>query len=241
MDIQLDEGYMYGMGLFETIAIYQGKCVLLNMHLERLNKGLRALNIPKQIYKEQIALYLQTADSSHDVLKIMVSEKNTIFSTRKNLYTKKNRQNGWILGFSSIRRNTTSPFTYFKSFHYGDSLLEKRQADKNGWDEPAFLNERGEVCEGATTNLFFVQNQTIYTPPVSCGLLNGILRQYIMQTYPVIEKIILPEEIGNYTEIFATNSLIGVMPVRKFGSYQAELSPLADQIQACYEANRINL
>ena len=107
MDIQLDEGYMYGMGLFETIAIYQGKCVLLNMHLERLNKGLRALNIPKQIYKEQIALYLQTADSSHDVLKIMVSEKNTIFSTRKNLYTKKNRQNGWILGFSSILRNKT--------------------------------------------------------------------------------------------------------------------------------------
>lgn len=97
MDIQLDEGYMYGMGLFETIAIYQGKCVLLNMHLERLNKGLRALNIPKQIYKEQIALYLQTADSSHDVLKIMVSEKNTIFSTRKNLYTKKT---GRMAGYS---------------------------------------------------------------------------------------------------------------------------------------------
>ena len=95
MDIQLDEGYMYGMWLFETIAIYQGKCVLLNMHLERLNKGLRALNIPKQIYKEQIALYLQTADSSHDVLKIMVSEKNTIFSTRKNLYTKK-KQAEWL-------------------------------------------------------------------------------------------------------------------------------------------------
>lgn len=67
---------------------------------------------------------------------------------------------------------------------------------------------------GATTNIFFVSKDKIVTPPVSSGLLNGVLRQHIMKIANVEERIIRPENIGEFTEIFITNSLLGVMPVK---------------------------
>lgn len=53
----------------------------------------------------------------------------------------------------------------------------------------------------------------IYTPKLSCGLLNGIVRQYIVSNYDVIESEIDLEFLNNTDEIFLTNSLFGIMPV----------------------------
>ena len=58
-----------------------------------------------------------------------------------------------------------------------------------------------------------VVEDKIYTPKLSCGLLNGIVRQYIVSNYDVIESEIDLEFLNNADEIFLTNSLFGIMPV----------------------------
>ena len=58
-----------------------------------------------------------------------------------------------------------------------------------------------------------VVGDKIYTPKLSCGLLNGIVRQYIVSNYDVIESEIDLEFLNNTDEIFLTNSLFGIMPV----------------------------
>lgn len=153
------------------------------------------------------------------VLKITVSSENILVSSRKNTYTTEDYERGFTTEYSKVKRNETSSFTYHKTLNYGDCLLEKRQAKARGIDEPVFLNTRGEIAEGASTNVFFVKNGEIFTPSVDSGLLPGILREYICSHYPVKQQIIRPDEISQFDEMFLTNSLLGVMPVRSLESF----------------------
>ena len=134
MLIELDEGYSFGLGLFETILLYEGKPVFLDKHLSRINKSIvdLGLNIDK-LEKDEVFQYLN--------------------------------------------------------------------------------NNKNQITEGATSNIFVVVENKIYTPKLSCGLLNGIVRQYIISNYDVIESEIDLEFLNNTDEIFLTNSLFGIMSV----------------------------
>ena len=78
-------------------------------------------------------------------------------SVRENTYTEQDYEQGFITGYANVRRNETSPLTYHKTLNYGDCILEKRRVKAEGIQEPVFLNTRGELSEGATTNVFFVK------------------------------------------------------------------------------------
>lgn len=107
-----------------------------------------------------------------------------------------------------------------KTLNYADNILEKRLAKQRGYDEPIFLNTKGELSEGATTNLFFVSGKKLFTPALSCGLLDGILRQYLLKNYQVEECIIKPEQVSDFDEMFVTNSLLGIMPICRLGEHK---------------------
>lgn len=215
MLIELDEGYSFGLGLFETILLYKGKPVFLDGHLARINKSIvdLGLNIDK-LERDEVFQYLNNKNIlEYEVLKIVLSEKNRLFLKREYIYTEKDYQKGFSLNISKVRRNESSIFTFHKTLNYGDNILEKRKSKKLGYDEPIFLNSKNQITEGATSNIFVVVEDKIYTPKLSCGLLNGIVRQYIISNYDVIEKEIDIEFLNNADEIFLTNSLFGIMPV----------------------------
>jgi len=203
MLIELDEGYSFGLGLFETILLYRGKPVFLDWHLARINKSIIDLGLSiNKLEKNEVFQYLNNNKNTleYEVLKIVLSEKNRLFLKRG-------------LNISEVRRNESSIFTFHKTLNYGDNILEKRKSKKMGYDEPIFLNSKNQVTEGATSNIFVVVGDKIYTPKLSCGLLNGIVRQYIVLNYDVIETEIDLEFLNNADEIFLTNSLFGIMPV----------------------------
>lgn len=217
--LHLDEGYMFGLGAFETIAVYNSKPILLSYHLERLDKALSFFNIDKKINIKDIHNFISNNHIINGVVKIMVSKENITFTTRENHYTKDDYEKGFSLDFSKIMRNESSPLTYHKTMNYGDNILEKRLASKRNIDEPIFLNSKGEICEGACSNLFFIKNNQLFTPATSCGLLEGTLRRYILSNYPVTKTIIHPDEINTFDEVFLTNALMGIMPVSKFENH----------------------
>lgn len=218
--LHLDEGYMFGLGAFETIAVYNSTPILLSYHLERLEKALSFFHIDKKIKEKDVHDFIFDKHIINGVVKIMVSKENTTFTTRENPYTEEDYQKGFTLDFSKVTRNESSPLTYYKSLNYGDNILEKRLAAQRNIDEPIFLNSRGEICEGACSNIFFVVNKTprmIYTPKTSCGLLEGTMRRYVLNNHLVTETIIRPKDIGKFNEVFITNSVMGIMPVSKLG------------------------
>ena len=221
--LQEDEGYYFGLGAFETIAVEQGKPVFLEAHYARLQRALEFFHLSvelEEIQKNvQRALAEKQIQTGRKVLKVAVSQKNITVSTRENKYQEKDYTEGFTASYAKVKRNETSPFTYHKTFNYGDCILEKRRAMAAGIQEPVFLNTRGEIAEGATSNVFFVKERQIIAPPLSCGMLPGIMRQYLYENYEIQEQIILPEQVAEFQEMFLTNSLLGIMPVRQLEGF----------------------
>ncbi|MBE6014362.1 MAG: 4-amino-4-deoxychorismate lyase [Lachnospiraceae bacterium] len=216
MNIQLDEGYLFGLGVFETIALTDGKPEYLDLHLERINNSLEYFNIPMRVDEGEVMDFLKNGPTSK-ALKIVVSEKNKVFLFRDHPYTPERLKKGFNLEYSKVVRNETSPFVYHKTLNYGDNILEKRRLFGSDVDEVIFLNTKGQICEGSTTNIFFVADSKIYTPKKESGLLPGVMRRVVMEKYDVEERDIYPEDVASMDECYVTNSLMGIMAVNKLG------------------------
>lgn len=218
-DFVLDDGYRFGLGAFETISVKNGKGLLLPYHLERLKNALDTLEIPvPSDLEEKMAYHIRRMSADKDVLRVTVSQDNTVWEMRKNAYTQERYLQGFSLMYSSVCRNETSSMTGIKSLNQGDNILQRRLALRCGFDEAVFLNSKGELTEGTVSNLFFVSDQQLYTPAKNCGLLAGTVRRWLIEKYDAKEIRILPNDLESFQEMFITNALLGIMPVYRFGS-----------------------
>ena len=180
--------------------------------------------------------YVKQQKLTDGACKLTVSKENVVFQQRQNPYTDDIRKTGFVMDFSSVRRNETSPLTAYKTLNYGDCILENRQAHGLGMNERIFLNTKGQISEGTVSNIFFVRSGKLYTPDLSCGLLPGILREYLCETENVEEAVIYPAELGQYEECFVTNSLMGIMPVNQLGEWKSESREVTNQLLKKYES-----
>jgi para-aminobenzoate synthetase/4-amino-4-deoxychorismate lyase len=88
------------------------------------------------------------------------------------------------------------------------------QALGQGYDEVLFLNERGEVTEGAISNVFIEKDGQWFTPPVSCGLLPGIYRRQLLETKPAAaERVLHLEDLASADAVYICNSVRGCRKV----------------------------
>ena len=101
--------------------------------------------------------------------------------------------------------NSTNPFLYHKT-----SI--RLPFPKEVFDEIC-INEKGELTEGTFTNIGVQLNGSIYTPPLKCGLLNGITRQKLLRDGKIKEKVLYPSDLQNAEKIFCFNSVRGIVEV----------------------------
>ena len=209
-----DSGYFFSKAIFETILIRE-KAVFLREHIDRLNKALIRIGVNQNIDMDAIENFIFTNQLSFCALKLVVSEKNIIATTREIMYNDKDYQKGFNLLVSRVQRNTTSIFPYIKSTAYMENLIEREKALLDGYNDAMFLNEKNMVSECSTSNIFFVKDKKIFTPVISCGLLNGIIRNWIIKNYKVVEGEFKLDDLLSAQEVFITNSLVGIMSVYK--------------------------
>jgi 4-amino-4-deoxychorismate lyase len=234
-DFVLDDGYRFGLGAFETISIKNGKGILLPYHLERLKSALDTLEIPiPDSLEETLGSNICKMPVDKDVLRVTVSQKNTVWETRKNPYTQEQYIRGFSLIMSSIRRNETSRMTGIKSLNQGDNILQRRLALRSGFDEAVFINSKGELTEGTVSNLFFVADKQLYTPHTNCGLLAGTVRRWLIEIGDVKEVRIHPNDLESFQEMFITNALLGIMPVDRFGTHIFPERTVTHDLMDCY-------
>ncbi len=133
-------------------------------------------------------------------------------------YRSEQYASGFRAAWVSFPRNERSPLTGFKTLNYLENVLGKREAVRQGCQEGLFVNTRGEVAEGATSNLFILLDNKLITPPPASGLLPGVTRQEVMSIaeedgIEVYERAITPKEVYHAAEAFLTASLLEIMPV----------------------------
>ena len=116
----------------------------------------------------------------------------------------------WRVGLASQRLNSDDPWLGHKTTRR--AVYDAARATlPEGLDEVIFLNERGEVCEGTITTVFFDRGQGMRTPPLACGLLPGVLRADL----GVVEEVLLAVDLPR-VRLWVGNALRGLMPARFF-------------------------
>ncbi|AZR74855.1 hypothetical protein BBF96_07210 [Anoxybacter fermentans] len=219
---------MYGYGLFETIKVYNGKIYFFKEHMERLKRGCEILNlelkIPLNIIEEYCYKLIRKNNLNDGGIRVAYSKNKDkyclLITTRGNIYKEEIYKKGFKLCFADIKRNPESPLVRIKSNNYIENILSLEKARKKGFDEAVFENVYGKICEGTISNIFFIKDNVVYTPSVSCGILPGIIRNKVMN---IVKKLNLKLKTGQYhkddlfnaDEIFITNSLLDVMPVNQ--------------------------
>ena len=117
-----------------------------------------------------------------------------------------------------------------------EQVLASSEWDGTEFAEGLMLNEQGQVIEGTFTNLFLVEHGRLCTPAVDrCGV-SGIMRDVIMDVARELdiacaELNIACDALYGASEIFLTNSLIGIWPVRALGEWRAEPGPITRRLQ----------
>ena len=235
-----DIALSYGMGLFETMRVENQEIIWFSKHIDRMMDAAKRLEINfndsvlelftyERVKKEIDKFGLEMGETF--ALKIMATQNHAYIGTRNINYTESDYKNGFKIKTSQVRRNETSLLTYTKSFHYGDNLMERAAAKQCGFQEALFLNTTGKVTECASSNLFWVKNGELYTPDISCGILPGIMRSYVIDHYLVKQVKAEYEELLDADEVFLTNSIMEVMGVNRLDEHLYPSMKVANEIR----------
>ena len=220
-----DDGFYFGIGAFETIAVEDGVPQLLEWHLERLRKSLAFFGIDQNVKEQEVLTYLnicpQSEEKQHGAFKITVTAENKLFGLRKNTYTKEQYQKGFRLGISEIRRMRLRRSRIIRRLGLQTISWKSEMPGKADWMKRFFLIRKGRSARAARQTFFFIQGNRLVTPPVSSGMLPGVMRRYIIEEAGrrgvlLEEKELYPEETDQFDGCFVTNSLLGVMPAASF-------------------------
>ena len=118
--------------------------------------------------------------------------------------------------------------------------LAKHEAEKKGFQDALMLDYRGYVAEATGANVFFIDADGVIHTPIADCFLNGITRQTIIGMaqsiqVKVIERHIMPEEMGDMKECFLTGTAAEVTPVSRIGNYHFTPSNISRSLVNGYE------
>lgn len=121
-----------------------------------------------------------------------------------------------LVDFSPHLVDVKSPWLYYKTTMRELYDAEYAEARKNGLFDYIFCNSGGEVTEGCITNIIIFRQGMYMTPPVTSGLLPGVMRKHILEdgTVPVVERILTRQDVISAEAIFVCNSVRGLVRVK---------------------------
>jgi 4-amino-4-deoxychorismate lyase len=123
----------------------------------------------------------------------------------------------WRLGLAGVQLVSGDPWLSVKSTRR-PAYEAARAAMGPGLDEVVLLNERGEVCDGTISTLFFDRGAGRRTPPLASGVLPGVLRAGLIRAGVVREEVLLPQDLGR-VRLWAGNALRGLVPAVWAGQF----------------------
>jgi 4-amino-4-deoxychorismate lyase len=229
-----DRGLQYGDGLFETLAVKQGRPCLWRRHMERLGRGEKTLGFPstdRQLL-EQEALAI-CAGNEQAVLKIVVTRGDggrgyappSPSSPRRIItlhpwpdYPQAWYSEGIHLDVCRTRIGRNSHLAGLKHLNRLEQVLARSECRDRSLVECLMLDEEERVISATQSNLFMVQGDTIYTPDLSHSGIAGVIRELVIELAAELDlplhitELDLPGVVSA-DALFVTNSVMGLCPV----------------------------
>lgn len=234
-----DNGFTFGDAVYETLRTYGGRPFELTRHLARLraSAGRLGFEIPLSNgdLTGQLDALLRRAGNPESYIRLIVSRgvgdisyhfervkgPTVVMAVKPHEpYPESDYTEGIPVAIASVRRNHPRALDpAIKSCNLLNNILAVREAQARGAHEPLLLNDRDELAEGASTNVFLVKEGAVFTPPLDAGILAGITRAVILELGPGLglamreEALRVPDLLGA-DEAFLTSSTREAVPIR---------------------------
>jgi branched-chain amino acid aminotransferase len=232
---QFKRGFNFGDGLFETIRVINGESIFLDAHFKRISSGLEVLKI-NQIYSfnlNSLERYINEL-LLYKNIKSGGKVKVYVFRTGLGTYKPETNQMSFIIEATDLEHNhyqlnkkgylvdiyneylkTVNQLSFFKTSNSLLYVLAAVTASENNLDDLFILNEKSEIIESSNSNIFFLKDEVLLTPPLNSGCIQGVMRTEVIIAAKdlginVIESNIYKEDIEKSREIFLSNVISGI-------------------------------
>lgn len=253
----LDRGFLYGDGLFETLLVQNGKPFRWQKHWERLAHGAGFMQIKLPLTSGEAMSsarhLLRENGVDQAILRINLSRgigsrgysaKNATLSVFAMTLHEAPRHSEvpvrWRLGTSELRVLANDPLARLKSTNKLVQVLAKTRAEQVGFDEALLLNSRGEVTEATNGNLFWIEDENVFTTPLDAGILPGITRSLIFEIcqdtgVSCTERAVDVQTLKKAQGAFLTLSSLGIVELAAIDEHPFSSSELIGKLFQGYQ------
>jgi branched-chain amino acid aminotransferase len=237
-----NRAFLYGDAVFETVKIVNSKILFLEDHYFRLMSSMRIIRmeIPMNFTMEYLEEQILALAKSKNSL-ISSRARITVYRNDGGYYLPQNNtvsflislvtldniaysvsQNEYVVDLYTDFYVTRQLISSIKTTNKLINITASIFANENGLDNCLLLNDSKSVVEALQGNLFMLKGNTLITPPVSEGCLNGVMRKQIlalarkMENLEVVEEVISPFDLQKADELFITNVIKGVQSITKY-------------------------
>ena len=243
-----DRGFTLGHGLFETVLFVDGRSEYWDAHVERLERGCRALGLPAPERARVVAAATDALYAAGKPARCAVRLNWSAGPGDRGLdapqvidpsLTASAASLGAPLGparliTAQVRRNDRSPAARLKTLSYLDNVIARQEARAAGADEALMLNTAGEVACAAAANVFWLRHDEVFTPDLGAGVLDGVVRREVIAAchdlgLPMHEVFANVGRLAG-APMFLTNSLNGLRVVTSLDGRDLPVSPLVSKI-----------
>ena len=217
-----DKGWMMGNGVFETIKTVENKPWALSRHMRRAVASAQqlGLQIPTEdLVRNSVENLLDTQQHAHGLLRLSFG-KNGNWSAVHLAYEPVNH-GAKLLTYDKEIVVQGQPI---KSYPYTHRLEILEAIKSLGADEAIVCNDKGKICEGSVTNLLLRIDDKWITPPISDGVLPGVMRALVIEYCGVSVRSIDRSEISRVQSAFLLSSLRIAQPVTAIDGREVEQS-----------------
>jgi branched-chain amino acid aminotransferase len=225
-------GAVNGWGVFSTLRVHRGVLFAWERHFARMAKDARMLRVPFPATGSEMAADLKKLIAANEAAEatlrvIVMRNKGGMWEgpgieRPYDLYAFTTGLKDWgesvRLGWKPEARHAANEFAGTKMLSWSFNLCMYEEAQERGYDEVVLLNERGEVSELTSANLFAVFGDEAVTPPLDSGCLPGITRALLLEEVKVPgivvrEGRLMAEDLERADGLFITSSTRDLLPV----------------------------
>lgn len=253
----LNRGFLYGDAVYEVWRTYHGTIFAWAEHITRLESSARALHMSLPFAPEEglvevvrtVAAFRATAAFAGDVyIRLQISrgagpigldvalaerpEHVLLVQACPAVAPEKVRHGLKLSIATSLRRNPVESLNpAWKTGNYLNNILGLREARARGADEVLMLNPDGEITEAAVSNIAFVRDGAVITPPLGVGILAGVTRRLLLEKIapaagvPTREEVLFPRDLAAMNECFLLSTTKGIAAVASIDDVKYQVGP----------------
>jgi branched-chain amino acid aminotransferase len=237
-EAQLDSaGWPTGIGIFETIKTVDGQAWALSRHMRRALNSARRNDQPfptEDLIRAAVAEAITANPYSIGRLKLLFGVDGSFYATHQAYVEKETVAK---LGVHQLTEEVFSPVE--KRYPYTRNLQILDEAKSAGFDDFILINRDGFITETAIANLVFELNGEWMTPPLSDGVLPGVMRALLVEKNGVIVRQILASQVDLIESGFVISSLKIAQPIGQIDDRILAISPESEQMRSLFAATAL--